>query len=68
MARIKLTPNGTVSAKLIVGATLFFNAAPSGGSITSLNSTTAPSGKVEGALTQGSYGDSGACFGPAPQC
>ena len=66
--RIKLTPNGTVSAKLIVGATLFFNAAPSGGSITSLNSTTAPSGKVEGALTQGSYGDSGACFGPAPQC
>lgn len=67
-ARIKLTPNTTVSAKLIVGATLFFNAAPSGGSITSLNSTTAPAGKVEGALTQGNYGDSGACLGPAPQC
>lgn len=68
VARIKLTPNSTVSAKLIIGATLFFNAAPSGGSITALNSTSAPSGKVEGALTQGNYGDSGACFGPAPQC
>lgn len=68
LSRIKLTPNATVSAKLIVGATLFFNAAPSAGSIVSLNSTSAPAGKVQGALTQGGYNDSGSCFGLPPNC
>jgi hypothetical protein len=67
-SRIKLTPNATVSAKLITGATLFFNAAPSAGSITSLNSTSAPSGSVDGALVQGAYNDNGSCFGPPSQC
>jgi hypothetical protein len=62
--RIKLTPNTTVSAKLITGATLFFNAAPSPGSITSLVSTSAPGGTVQGALVQGAYNDNGSCFGP----
>jgi hypothetical protein len=63
--RIKLTPSTIVTAKLITGATLFFNAAPSAGSITSLNATTAPAGSVEGALVQGAYNDNGSCFGPA---
>ena len=62
--RIKLTPSGSVSAKLITGATLFFNAAPSGGAIVSLTSTSAPANKVYGALVQGAYNDSGACLGP----
>jgi len=64
-ARIKLTPTHAVSAKLITGATLFFNAAQSGGSIVSLDATSALSGKVAGALVQGSYNDNGACLGPA---
>jgi hypothetical protein len=64
LPRIKLTANGTVSAKLITGATLFFNAAASGGSIVSLNSTSAPGNKVYGALVQGAYNDSGSCLGP----
>jgi hypothetical protein len=68
LPRIKLTANGTVSAKLITGATLFFNAAASAGSIVSLNSTSAPANKVYGALVQGAYGDNGACLGPAPGC
>ena len=66
--RIKLTPSTSVTAKLIIGATLFFNAAPSAGSITSLNSTTAPLGHVDGGLVQGAYNDNGSCFGPPPQC
>jgi hypothetical protein len=64
LPRFKLTPSGTASAKLITGATLFFNAAPSGGSIVSLNSTTAPAGAVTGALVQGGYNDNGSCLGP----
>jgi hypothetical protein len=44
-------------------ASLFFNAAQSAGSIVSLDSTTAPSGKVAGALVQGAYTDAGACLG-----
>jgi hypothetical protein len=68
LPRIKLTPSTTVSAKLITGATLFFNAAPSGGSIVSLNSTSAPANKVYGALVQGSYNDNGACLGFPPNC
>jgi len=68
LPRIKLTPNGTVSAKLITGATLFFNAAPSAGSIVGLNSTSAPPNGVYGALVQGAYNDNGACLGPAPGC
>ena len=68
LSRIKLTPSSQVSAKLITGATLFFNAAPSAGSITSLNSTSAPLGHVQGALVQGAYNDNGSCFGAPPQC
>ena len=67
-ARIKLTPSVTVHAKLISGATLFFNTAKSGGSLVELNSASAPGGSVQGALTQGSYDDNGACIGPAGQC
>ncbi|HTD37677.1 MAG TPA: hypothetical protein VK669_09190 [Candidatus Limnocylindrales bacterium] len=66
LPRIKLTPGSTVQAKLITGATLFFNVAPSGGSLVELNSTSAPS--VDGALTQGAYDDSGACYGPPSSC
>jgi hypothetical protein len=68
LPRIKLTASSTVSAKLITGATLFFNAAPSAGSIVSLNSTSAPLGRVDGALVQGPYNDNGSCLGPAPGC
>ena len=68
LPRIKLTASSTASAKLIDGATLFFNAAPSAGSIVSLNSTSAPSGKVGGALVQGPYNDNGSCLGPPPGC
>ncbi|MDB5026418.1 MAG: peptidase immune inhibitor [Candidatus Eremiobacteraeota bacterium] len=63
--RIKLTPSHSAGAKLITGATLFFNAAASPGSIVSLDSTGAPSGKVAGAMVQGGYNDNGACLGPA---
>jgi hypothetical protein len=66
--RIKLTPSGTAHAKLISGATLFFNVAPSGGSLVELNSASAPGGAVDGALVQGAYDDKGACVGPASQC
>jgi hypothetical protein len=65
LPRIKLTASSTVSAKLITGATLFFNAAPSGGSIVSLTSTSAPANSVYGALVQGAYNDNGACLGPS---
>ncbi len=68
VARIKLTPSATVHAKLISGATLFFNAAKSGGSLVELNSASAPGGTVQGALTQGNYDDNGACVGPPGQC
>lgn len=68
LARIKLTPGAQVHAKLISGATLFFNAAPSGGSLVELNSSSAPAGTVDGALTQGSYDDTGSCIGPASSC
>ncbi len=51
--RIKLTPSSTVHAKLISGATLFFNVAPSGGSLVELTATSAPAGGVDGALVQG---------------
>jgi hypothetical protein len=61
--RIKLTPAHAASAKLMTGATLFFNAAASAGSIVSLDATTAPSGKVAGALVQGGYNDGGSCLG-----
>ncbi|MDB5041636.1 MAG: peptidase immune inhibitor, partial [Candidatus Eremiobacteraeota bacterium] len=61
--RIKLTPGQAANAKLMTGATLFFNAAASAGSIVSLDTTTAPSGKVAGALVQGGYNDSGSCLG-----
>jgi hypothetical protein len=61
--RIKLTPAQAANAKLMTGATLFFNAAASAGSIVSLDATTAPSGKVAGALVQGGYNDSSACLG-----
>jgi hypothetical protein len=50
-------------------ATLFFNAAQSAGSIVSLDTTTAPSGKVAGALVQGGYTDTGSCLGlPSSGC
>ncbi len=68
LPRIKLTPGATVSAKLISGATLFFNSAKSGGSIVRLNSATAPGGTVDGALVQGGYDDNGACLGPPSSC
>ena len=68
LPRIKLTPSTTVSAKLITGATLFFNAAPSAGSIVSLTSTSAPGNTVYGALVQGAYNDNGACLGFPPNC
>jgi hypothetical protein len=61
--RVKLTPSNAANAKLMTGATLFFNAAASAGSIVSLDATTAPSGKVAGALVQGGYNDSGSCLG-----
>ena len=65
LSRIKLTPSSTVHAKLISGATLFFNVAPSGGSLVQLNATSAPSNAVPGALVQGAYDDNGACLGPS---
>jgi hypothetical protein len=68
LSRIKLTPGGTAHAKLISGATLFFNSAPSGGSLVELNSTSAPGGSVAGALVQGAYNDNGACIGPPSSC
>jgi hypothetical protein len=68
-SRIKLTPAHGVNAKLMTGATLFFNAAQSAGSIVSLDTTTAPSGKVSGALVQGGYTDTGSCLGlPSSGC
>jgi hypothetical protein len=67
-ARIKLTQGSTVHAKLITGATLFFNAAPSGGSIVSLSSSTAPGNTVDGGLVQGAYDDSTSCFGAPSSC
>ena len=60
--RIKLTPGGSVTAKLITGATLYFNVAPAGGSVVSGTVTGAPS--IDAALTQGAYDDTGACLGP----
>ena len=68
VARIKLTPSSTVHAKLITGATLFFNVAPSGGSLVELTSTSAPASSVDGALVQGAYNDTGSCLGPPPGC
>jgi hypothetical protein len=66
--RIKLTPSSTAHAKLISGATLFFNTTPSGGSLVELSSASAPGGSVAGALAQGAYDDKGACIGPASSC
>jgi hypothetical protein len=63
--RIKLTPAHAATAKLISGATLFFNALASPGSIVSLDSTGALSGTVAGAMVQGGYNDNGSCLGPA---
>ncbi|HEY6233573.1 MAG TPA: hypothetical protein VIW69_00545, partial [Candidatus Elarobacter sp.] len=66
--RIKLTPSGTVTMKLITGATLFPNVAAAGGSVVSATVSGAPGLGVNAALVQGAYDDSGACFGPAPGC
>jgi hypothetical protein len=68
VARIKLTPSSTVHAKLIDGATLFFNVAPAGGSLVELTSSSAPGSSVDGGLVQGAYNDSGSCLGPASSC
>jgi hypothetical protein len=68
LSRIKLTPSSTVHAKLITGATLFFNAAPSAGSLVQLTATSAPAGAADGALVQGAFNDNGACVGPASTC
>jgi hypothetical protein len=68
LSRIKLTPSSTVHAKLISGATLFFNAAASAGSLVQLTATSAPAGAVNGALVQGAFNDNGACVGPASVC
>jgi hypothetical protein len=68
LARIKLTPGSNVHAKLISGATLFFNVAPAGGALVELNSASAPGGAVDGALTQGAYDDTGACAGSPSSC
>jgi hypothetical protein len=69
--RIKLTPGNSVHAKLISGATLFFNTAASGGSLVELNSTSAAGGSVVGGLVQGGYNDNSACLGSpttSPPC
>ena len=63
-ARIKLTPNGSVTAKLITGASLFFNVAPAGGAVVTGTVAGAPSLGVNGALVQGAYDDTGSCEGP----
>jgi len=57
-----------VHAKLITGATLFFNTAPSAGSLVQLTATSAPAGAVDGALVQGAFNDNGACVGPPSTC
>lgn len=66
--RIKLTPSGSVTMKLITGATLFPNVAPAGGAVVTGTVSGAPGLGVNSALVQGAYDDSGACFGPAPGC
>jgi hypothetical protein len=68
LSRIKLTPSSTVHAKLISGATLFFNAAPPAGSLVQLTATSAPAAAVDGALVQGAFNDVGACVGPPSSC
>lgn len=66
--RIKLTPGGNVTMKLISGATLFPNVAPAGGAVVTANVSGAPGLGVNAALVQGAYDDTGSCFGPAPGC
>ena len=66
--RIKLTPGGTVTMKLITGATLFPNVAASGGSVVQANVAGAPALGVDASLVQGAYDDGGSCRGPAPGC
>jgi hypothetical protein len=68
--RIKLTPTGsTVTAKLIQGSTLFFNVAPAvSPGATVLGSVPNAAGRLNAALVQGAYDDTGACIGPAPGC
>ncbi|HEY0380602.1 MAG TPA: hypothetical protein VGC72_00140 [Candidatus Elarobacter sp.] len=62
--RIKLTPGGgSVSMKLITGATIFPNVAPAGGAVVSGTVSGAPGLGVNSALVQGSYDDNGACAG-----
>jgi hypothetical protein len=69
-ARIKLTPTGSaVTAKLIQGSTLFFNVARSGApGATVLGSVPNAAGRLNAALVQGAYDDTGARIGPAPAC
>jgi hypothetical protein len=67
-ARIKFTPGGTVSAKLLRGATLFFNAANAAtGATVRASIAGAPAGSPQAILTQGAYSDSpGACAAAQP--
>ena len=67
-ARIKLTPGGSVTMKLITGATQFPNVAPAGGAVVSGSVSGAPALGVNAALVQGAYDDTGSCLGPASSC
>src|ERR1700681_306196 len=66
--RIKLTPGGNVTMKLITGATLFPNVAAGGGAVVTGTVSGAPGLGVNGMMVQGAYHDSGACLGPSPGC
>ena len=67
--RIKLTPGSTVTAKIIQGATLFFNTAAVAGTGATVRATVtgAPVASSQAALVQGAYSDTpGACLSPQP--
>ena len=69
-ARIKLTPGTFVNIKLITGATLFPNVAPPGARRSFRAAAVAVAAGLgeNGLMVQGAYHDTGACFGPAPNC
>ncbi|MFN2459366.1 MAG: hypothetical protein ABR591_01540 [Candidatus Velthaea sp.] len=68
VGRIKFSVGAAPTAKLLQGATLFFNAAanPSSGATVRAQVTGAPAGSSQAILVQGAYTDRGSCAAPQP--
>ncbi|GAC1415419.1 MAG: hypothetical protein NVSMB5_04610 [Candidatus Velthaea sp.] len=66
--RIKFVAGGSPTAKLIQGATLFFNAQAVAGTGATVRAavTGAPASSPQAVLVQGAYTDTGACAAPQP--